>query len=175
LDKIAPDGSPISLNANETQEVEAALGLAATVPVFKPVMTSVPSNPTKPAKPSQPSEIVPLSLEDETIKLPGPKKFTLDPIEREQKPQPRKLEPEKETKSIRLPLAIAGIVSLFLIVGAVLLFIESKPRETARNDPDVVVRSEQNGQPKITERSRPKNDRPIPVEPKELESTLLCG
>jgi hypothetical protein len=170
LDEIAPEGSPIPLDANETREAEAALGLSVPVPVSPPLAPSLPAKPTKPAKPSKPIAAAPLSLDPEPVMLVDKKKIPLTPIERKLTSHFGESEPEDGIRSSRLPLAIAGFITLILIVGGVLFITGSKPRDTAHNGPDVVTQSgDQNAEPKTTEPAKPKKSPPIPVNSKEPE------
>jgi hypothetical protein len=92
--------------------------------------------------------------------------FSLNSDAEEHEPQVD--EPERANSPLLLPLAIAGMVALFLIVGGVLLYMRSKPKETANDATDITAQGGEEHTPsKTTERSKPKTVPPIPVKPKE--------
>jgi hypothetical protein len=167
LDEIAPDGSPSPLNANELRDAEAALGLSTPVPIANPVVPAVLAKPAKPT-PAKPKKAVPAVEKPEPIILAGPIILPLGSIRREHESQTEEPEWEEESRSFGLPLAIAGVVILFMIVGGVILFTRSKPKETVQNGPDVEKQGGgKSAEPKTTEPSIPKKSAPSPVKPKE--------
>lgn len=167
LDEIAPEGSPIPLDAGTAREAENALGLSAAV---KP---SSPIKPVKPTKPTKHGKVATANVESKPIALNDPKPFPIAPVEIDMELVPQdeevSLEFEPEPKVIRLPLVIGGIVTLVLIVGLVAFFISSKPKEIAHNDATVVdEKADEVSTPRPSEHPKPKDSKLVSIDkPKE--------